>query len=49
MSTVSYIVESTVVAIVLAWVITHADGFNQIAGATSGAVVTSVKSLWNVS
>ena len=45
-STVGYIVESTIAAIVLAWVITHAGAFNTITGATSGAVVTSVHALW---
>lgn len=45
-STVSYIAETTVIAIVLAWVLTHAEGFNTIVNATGGAAVQSVQSLW---
>lgn len=46
MNVANYIIESTLTAIVLAWVITHASQFNQILTATNQALVGSVQALW---
>lgn len=42
----SYIVESTLMAIIVAWVLTHASQFNTIVTATREASVGSVQALW---
>jgi hypothetical protein len=42
----SLILESTLTAILLAWVLLHYSAFNKIVGAVGGTSVTAVQSLW---
>ena len=43
---INYIIESTLTAIIVAWVLTHASQFNTVVTATRQAAVGSVQALW---
>lgn len=42
----SYILEATLTAVVLAWILTNAKGFNDIVNAVGGTAVTATQALW---
>lgn len=44
---VGYIIDSTALAIIIAWILSHVNGFGQVLDAVSAATVGSVQTLWN--